>query len=127
MRISDWSSDVCSSDLSARSERRRIPAYIGGLLRRSVQPMFAPVALIIVIIGGLILAGIYVARRRDALSRSAAAVLAVLVIVIAAEKGFPHDCLLRAGRSEEPRVGNECVSTLRSRWTRYTEKKKINA
>src|SRR3546814_11827285 len=84
MRISDWSSDVCSSDLSARSERRRIPAYIGGLLRRSVQPMFAPVALIIVIIGGLILAGIYVARRRDALSRSAAAVLAVLVIVIVA-------------------------------------------
>src|SRR3546814_7983875 len=38
MRISDWSSDVCSSDL-----RRMCPAYIAGLIgpgdRKSVQPM----------------------------------------------------------------------------------------
>src|SRR3546814_11432522 len=39
MRISDWSSDVCSSDL----RRRMCPAYIAGLIgpgdRKSVQPM----------------------------------------------------------------------------------------
>src|SRR3546814_14527797 len=28
------------------------------------------------------------------------------------------------GRSEERRVGKECVSTCRSRWSRYHEKKK---
>src|SRR3546814_18541303 len=28
------------------------------------------------------------------------------------------------GRSEESRVGKECVSTCRSRWSRYHEKKK---
>src|SRR3546814_19132347 len=35
-------------------------------------------------------------------------------------------CLIMATRSEERRVGKECVSTCRSRWTPYHYKKKIN-
>src|SRR3546814_9215703 len=34
-------------------------------------------------------------------------------------------CLFDENRSEERRVGKECVSTCRSRWSRYHEKKKI--
>src|SRR3546814_8317370 len=67
MRISDWSSDVCSSDLARPRPRRTSP-------RR--------------------------ARRSAAWPGSAATAA-------------------RAGRSEERRVGKECVSTCRSRWSPY--------
>src|SRR3546814_8131298 len=60
MRISDWSSDVCSSDLSAPTPTR------------------------------------CASRTRSA--------------------GRNH---LRSARSEERRVGKECVSTCRSRWSPY--------
>src|SRR3546814_4157101 len=62
MRISDWSSDVCSSDLFSS-------------LRATVA-------------------------SRSAMSRVTRAARAV-------------------GRSEERRVGKECVSTCRSRWSPY--------
>src|SRR3546814_15961574 len=35
--------------------------------------------------------------------------------------------LVHAQRSEERRVGKECVSTCRSRWSPYHEKKKVSA
>src|SRR3546814_2676838 len=75
MRISDWSSDVCSSDLAARSAVAR-PLIAARRIGRAVG------------------------RGRD---RHAAVVLAVLI----------------RGRSEERRVGKECVSTCRSRWSPY--------
>src|SRR3546814_7357120 len=68
MRISDWSSDVCSSDLQAHFQASSVPRY-------------------------------------TALAR-----------------GTRHE---RVGwinttlRSEERRVGKECVSTCRSRWSPY--------
>src|SRR3546814_6041361 len=64
MRISDWSSDVCSSDLATRADRN--------------------VAL----------------RQR---------------IVALAQRHKRYG----VGRSEERRVGKECVSTCRSRWSPY--------
>src|SRR3546814_11705906 len=76
MRISDWSSDVCSSDLSEKPM---------ALSRRTQSP-------------------------RASGNRSSAAELA-----------REH---LKPGRSEERRVGKECVSTCRSRWSPYHEKKK---
>src|SRR3546814_3700774 len=73
MRISDWSSDVCSSDLRAgRGERR-------GDLAGDVP-------------------GLADAGDHDA-----------------APAGQQH----RDDRSEERRVGKECVSTGRSRWSPY--------
>src|SRR3546814_7537087 len=82
MRISDWSSDVCSSDLLAQA---RHAARHGGRIVR-------------------------VARGGDQ-----------------ADVGRMHRRLSAVGmwasiprtRSEERRVGKECVSTCRSRWSPY--------
>src|SRR3546814_18624458 len=89
MRISDWSSDVCSSDLMARAVHRldRIGALLG--LREE------HVLLVVVPVPGLL-------PQADVKD------------------------LRTAHRSEERRVGKECVSTCRSRWSPYNYKKKIN-
>src|SRR3546814_5453402 len=83
MRISDWSSDVCSSDLgNIAGQRDRLAA---GLL--------------------------------DPVNRFASIRLFFRQII-------DHDIRALAGerdrcRSEERRVGKECVSTCRSRWSPY--------
>src|SRR3546814_10447048 len=69
MRISDWSSDVCSSDL---------PRWRIGV--------------------------------------SATDTLSVLTIAVALVSRLQW---LMGGKSEERRVGKECVSTCRSRWSPY--------
>src|SRR3546814_20978695 len=81
MRISDWSSDVCSSDLPARLLPVNPPS----------SPIFA--------------AG----RARRPTERCLRSAWTAA----------------RGGRSEERRVGKECVSTCRSRWSPYHKKKKI--
>src|SRR3546814_12900135 len=84
MRISDWSSDVCSSDL-----RRRHPAA-DACARTPVTAR---------------------TRRLPAPRRLRGRV----------RRGREDD---RPRRSEERRVGKECVSTCRSRWSPYHYKKK---
>src|SRR3546814_4928337 len=83
MRISDWSSDVCSSDLISycdwMSEERLI-------------------------------CGIFVAEDTGGL------LLSFTQLVIVNSDGSGHKIL---SRSEERRVGKECVSTCRSRWSPY--------
>src|SRR3546814_9206781 len=76
MRISDWSSDVCSSDLDQGLE----PSWIAGASAGAVN--------------GAVICG---NKDSDRVSR------------------------LRElwKRSEERRVGKECVSTCRSRWSPY--------
>src|SRR3546814_1780189 len=95
MRISDWSSDVCSSDLARltalvrRSRGWQAPRMqCGSLVYDSESRAFS--------LDGAIL---HLTPREHA-------ALAVLVS--------------RSGlRSEERRVGKECVSTCRSRWSPY--------
>src|SRR3546814_7783246 len=88
MRISDWSSDVCSSDLPDDDE-------IDGLPRReSDQPVQV------------------VGRDRHAFRLGCDARIARRAVEPVAES------------SEERRVGKECVSTCRSRWSPYHSKKK---
>src|SRR3546814_7671969 len=70
MRISDWSSDVCSSDL----------LYVGRIRGRRM--------------GEKTIGEAGLSSSRSAVDRS-------------------------TGRSEERRVGKECVSTCRSRWSPY--------
>src|SRR3546814_6677215 len=86
LRISDWSSDVCSSDLHA------LPAPLG-------QPLFGQE------VGALLhrLFGL-AAKAQVAQARAAADQLLV-------EPGGPDHA-----RSEARRVGKECGSTGRSRW-----------
>src|SRR3546814_13116542 len=83
MRISDWSSDVCSSDLGAARSRNISPACVSPTLR--------------------------VVRMNSGAPTRASSAFTVWLI---------------ADRSEERRVGKECVSTCRSRWSPYHEKKK---
>src|SRR3546814_16124724 len=93
MRISDWSSDVCSSDLF---ELGNVDIFSAGeewaKLRRP--------GLIEHIRGRL-------SRLADALGDNP---------YLAGE--------FSVARSEERRVGKECVSTCRSRWSPYHDKKK---
>src|SRR3546814_7447264 len=79
MRISDWSSDVCSSDL-------QVSVTLNG-------------------IGGQ--------RMFDFTSENVGKPMAVVYV-----ERVP-DVTIGPDRSEERRVGKECVSTCRSRWSPY--------
>src|SRR3546814_7686819 len=77
MRISDWSSDVCSSDLDRGHYTVYLPAYDDARLLKELM------------------------RFPDMQWQ-----------------------VFSKHRSEERRVGKECVSTCRSRWSPYNYKKK---
>src|SRR3546814_11248289 len=106
MRISDWSSDVCSSDLSGFVAGFGIlggPRLGGGgaLGAQLLEQRFA-VAFEAAVLGRLdagLLRGLGDERVEFALRAEAQR----------------HRVL----RSEERRVGKECVSTCRSRWSPY--------
>src|SRR3546814_16870732 len=89
MRISDWSSDVCSSDLEDLAPSINITDLesVFELLTREVEKVH------------------YLSRRRE----------------FEAHMDYDGDELDLLGfyldRSEERRVGKECVSTCRSRWS----------
>src|SRR3546814_12353327 len=101
MRISDWSSDVCSSDLAGaqpgagagggaragRGRRRRAVRHVAPCHRRATA-----------------------GRRRPAGGRGRTR----------ADAGLARP----RRRSEERRVGEECVSTCGYRWSPYIKKKK---
>src|SRR3546814_11174770 len=97
MRISDWSSDVCSSDLD------EIAAYDVGVGFWAY--------LVGIFVGGWL-------YSRIGMKRS---VLLSLVLMMLSNLSFAG--LAAAGhsnlRSEERRVGKECVSTCRSGWSTY--------
>src|SRR3546814_18748297 len=97
MRISDWSSDVCSSDLVNGSFNRLNP-----LLPAIALPVKS--ALVINIITRM----------------NAAPAAKFILYLTSLVCSYLTQC-----RSEERRVGKECVSTCRSRWSQYHEKKKI--
>src|SRR3546814_4530215 len=86
LRISDWSSDVCSSDLGAD-------------------------------------AGIQPTRRAGSTGPSIECVTRLAANGIRLQKKRPRpaeqDSPVVQARSEERRVGKECVSTCRSRWSPY--------
>src|SRR3546814_8080218 len=88
MRISDWSSDVCSADLAPKVSRivrrrgRDVPRVRGGL-------------------------GAVLVNRAAVVTR----------VPMRGQQYRPSS--RPPGRSEERRVGKECVSTCRSRWSPY--------
>src|SRR3546814_11387897 len=97
MRISDWSSDVCSSDL--------LDAARPGIAPRAVAEKAAH--MVVADHRGL---GDPHRRQREARLHVADAEGAA---------AFELGEQLQAGRSEERRVGKECVRTCRSRWSPY--------
>src|SRR3546814_13208191 len=110
MRISDWSSDVCSSDLFAHFAKTVI------LYHRPHQTMSF--------------------RNRELKIARCACIpdnrqIAAELVTVAAKIVIdaPHWFLGvdeddGVGRSEERRVGKECVSTCRYRWSPYHSKNK---
>src|SRR3546814_19135313 len=86
MRISDWSSDVCSSDLRAGNYANVFDKSIGFMRGRTAD-------------------GKWIAPFDPA------------------EPYYNFMMKEASGRSEERRVGKECVSTCRSRWSPYHSKK----
>src|SRR3546814_13113235 len=106
MRISDWSSDVCSSDLVLAAPGR-IGEELAGALPVAAHLEVADLGEV----EGL--------QHDPGRGMPAAARGDLLVdVVVVGLRGVPGH------RSEERRVGKECVSTCRSRWSPYHEKKK---
>src|SRR3546814_14751270 len=97
MRISDWSSDVCSSDLIVSMGTATPPD-------EWLQQDWDEWVLVLTGTAGVTLDGepVYRLRRGDSLLIPA---------------GQRHR--VEWTRSEERRVGKECVSTGRSRWSPY--------
>src|SRR3546814_15972201 len=91
MRISDWSSDVCSSDLNPTT---------GALTRVYEDARAHPKRVVF-------------AEAEEEVALRAAIQL----------RDFGYGLPILVGRSEERRVGNECVSPCRSRWSPYHSKK----
>src|SRR3546814_3051064 len=85
MRISDWSSDVCSSDLI------HVVVNCAGIIRRG--------------------------QERDPEVFDAVIDISLNGTMRVCEASLEK--LAASGRSEERRVGKECVSTCRSRWSPY--------
>src|SRR3546814_20439857 len=104
MRISDWSSDVCSSDLVG------LALGISGVVAYQKVPSgFMPA----MDEGGFILD--YKAPPGTALQDTDAMLRQVETIITATPE---------VARSEARRVGKECVSTCRYRWSPDHQKKK---
>src|SRR3546814_19364383 len=105
MRISDWSSDVCSSDLSdavaSQAGQFATVRRVSGSTRYDTSTKLAQLA---------------VAAGADAGA-----------VWLATGRSFPDALAARAAaarsRSEERRVGKECVSPCRSRWSPNHSKK----
>src|SRR3546814_12104826 len=104
MRISDWSSDVCSSDLA---DREPLGSLAQGL--HDAEGLRAH--------GG---DDVHLALRQcdDQLREFLVLQDAGTGRVLLPERDVER-ALQRADRSEERRVGKECVSTCRSRWSAY--------
>src|SRR3546814_11398279 len=104
MRISDWSSDVCSSDLydSAEANRRSLLAQIA-VLDAQIQQAEATLS----------------SDQANLGYTKIYAPMTGTVVDITAKQG-------QTLRSEERRVGKECVRTCRSRWSPYHSKKNKN-
>src|SRR3546814_11092861 len=125
MRISDWSLDVCSSDLRRRfgstgDHGRAQAAWLSATV--SVPRIMESIYQCEIIFDKNICA------RSDRACRSPKnpSLLQSSTIFPASMK-MTRSATLRAkpiSRSEERRVGKECVSTCRSRWSPDHEKKK---
>src|SRR3546814_17233522 len=109
MRIRDWSSDVCSSDLALR---RLVDDKV---LRQLLQLWNRLDRLAKLFLDGLELLLLALCQRSIELFLGQLAV-----------GQLPRLALLGRvpERSEERRVGQECVSTCRSRWSPFHQKKK---
>src|SRR3546814_12844284 len=103
MRISDWSSDVCSSDLPERIRFPDRPSAFPNPQSPIPNPMIVAE---------------HLRKTFPGKGKDKTPVVAVDDVGFEARDGEITG-LLGPNRSEERRVGKECVSTCRSRWSPY--------
>src|SRR3546814_13213137 len=102
MRISDWSSDVCPSDLTARDpDNNALPD--ANVVDFALNFTFSSGA----------------TRERFVSVASHYGI----DFIGSTSGSLKFSCSWDGNRSEERRVGKQCVSTCRYRWSRYHEKK----
>src|SRR3546814_17801356 len=106
MRISDWSSDVCSSDLSAAMVDHGAQVFA---LDRDPDAIAEGHALVAAKGGALTLIEGRFSEMEHLLKECG----------VTSVSGVTLDIGVSSMRSEERRVGKECVSTCRSRWSPY--------
>src|SRR3546814_14462980 len=105
MRISDWSSDVCSSDLPSRKERAMSATKI---LWGQILTVFL-----------IILMTTWAATQWTAYRLGFQPQLGLPWFELAGWPIYYPPAFFWWWRSEERRVGKECVSTCRFRWSPY--------
>src|SRR3546814_19335389 len=114
MRISDWSSDVCSSDLNSdwkatpEALRKAVDAYNGA--NQHTKDLY-----------------IEQIQREPKMASAVGQLIGERELILQRDRGMSlcrrytiRSYMIRShmiGRSEERRVGKECVSTCRSRWS----------
>src|SRR3546814_17851724 len=122
MRISDWSSDVCSSDLKKEDAPPKIGTVSVPNDRFKVDPRKYEITYVpidqafttnLVDGSGFLQVGIslstyYDGRMIGNVQRQMTPIRSAVLMVLAEQD-----------RSEERRVGKECVSPSRSRWSQY--------
>src|SRR3546814_20445585 len=100
MRISDWSSDVCSSDLVAVLLRMEIDGAIERILEKAgIEPAVARYAIV------------FTTETEGGIESAVVKGSHVVGVFRTSDEDMD--------RSEERRVGKEGVSTCRSRWSPY--------
>src|SRR3546814_12121726 len=116
MRISDWSSDVCSSDLGISTPEgaldyfaeisMKVPEPLGSFVRLigALEPSFDEFHRLVV------------DAEHSRSARNAGFDFSTFSIA----SGHLLSTAAVQARSEERRVGKECVSTCRSRWSPYS-------
>src|SRR3546814_15015645 len=111
IRISDWSSDVCSSDLFWGAKTLLSAVELGLFTELATGP----------------LDGETLRRRLGLHERSARDFFDALVALRMLDRRdgrYANTAATDVYRSEERRVGKECVSRWRTRWSTYHKKKK---
>src|SRR3546814_20602097 len=98
MRISDWSSDVCSSDLAAILPIGDNQTLLWGMTARERLRRIA-------------------AAHKLAFDAAAPGNVLLASLDYAFDPAWVAHLADKTGRSEERRVGKECVSKCRSRWS----------
>src|SRR3546814_15011460 len=116
MRISDWSSDVCSSDLVVQD----------GVAGAPVRPVALPVGPAPALLRARRAERVEVDGDVAAIAPGVGEVdpaprRRIVLQVAGGRRVDADEADMRASapRSEERRVGKECVSTCRSRWSPY--------
>src|SRR3546814_16298164 len=99
MRISDWSSDVCSSDLLPQR-------CIVGLMRGTLLLLLTAIGSVVAAQGTITVTGQVTDSEKSP-----------LIGASVVEKGTTNGVITDADRSEESRDGTESVRTGRFRWS----------